>query len=311
MAKSFLVPGFYDGDGHGGLEGNEWKVRFSADKVGQWSFQTSSSSQKLDGRSGHFRVSDQSADRRGFWKWGRLEYSGTPRNQIRYLKFRDGPYWLKAGCDDPENFLGKFKNFDTLKKRTIAVDYLAERGINSMYMMVHNIGGDNNDVWPWLGDSAAEAKKNAGQEVRFDVAKLEQWRELFEYMQTKGVVPYLILEDDSAWKEYDHVRYYREIIARFGYLPALVFNIGEEQNENYRLAESLQLAQRLREIDPYNHPRGLHNVNRPDDQYVDADQVSITSIQTGNPAAERPIRCRTINLPSIGSRRAWQETDGC
>ncbi len=286
--EQLLVPGFFDGDGNGGLDGNTWKVRFSADKVGDWTFQTSSPCKELDGQSGGFRVTDVPADEKGFWKWGRLESISTPQNQIRYLKFRDGPYWLKAGCDDPENFLGKFRNFDTLKKRQVAIDYLAARGINSMYIMVHNIAGDHGDVWPWLGETAEKAKKNAGQDARFDVARLEEWRELFEYMQAKGVVPYLILEDDSAWKGYDHARYYRELVARFGYLPALVFNVGEEQNENYRLAEALDLAQRLREIDPYNHPRGLHNVNRPDDHYVDAGQVSITSIQTGSPQGKSP-----------------------
>jgi hypothetical protein len=40
---------------------------------------------------------------------------------------------------------------------------------------------------------------NATVSSRFDVVKLEGWRLLFEYMQEKGVVPYLVLEDDSAY----------------------------------------------------------------------------------------------------------------
>jgi hypothetical protein len=78
-------------------------------------------------------------------KWTKIEIAlngpashGAAENKIRYLKFRDGPYWLKAGCDDPENFLGKYKNFDTLAKRKAAIDYLAERGI-------HNVNAPNND----------------------------------------------------------------------------------------------------------------------------------------------------------------------
>ncbi len=287
-SRQFSVPGFFDGNGKGSPDGNIWKVRFSADEVGPWSYVTTSSSEQLNGHSGSFHVTDVPAEQVGFWKWGRLESVGTPQDHIRYLKFRDGPYWLKAGCDDPENFLGDSQNFNTLQKRKDAVDYLAARGINSLYMMLHNIRGDNNDVWPWLGDTPEEARKHAGEDARFDLVRLEQWRELFEYMQSKGVVPYLILEDDSAWKGYDHARYYREVIARFGYLPALLLNIGEEQNENYRLAESLDLAQQLRETDPYDHPCGLHNVNEPDDRYVDAQQVSFTSIQTGSPDATAP-----------------------
>lgn len=287
--KSITVPGFYDGDGKRGLDGNVWKVRFAADEVGKWSFRSLSDNRSLDGQTASFAVTEPPADVANFYRWGRLEAVGTAANKIRYLKFRDGPYWLKAGCDDPENFLGKYKNYDTLDKRKAAIDYLAERGINSFYIMSHNLDGDDKDVWPWLGETAKEAKANSNGEVRFDVAKLAEWRELFEYMQQRGVVVYLILEDDSAWKGYDHRRYYREIIARFGDLPGLIFNMGEEHNENYKLAEGLALAQQLADADPYDHPRGIHNVNSPNDAYIDAPQIDFTAIQTGSPGTRRGL----------------------
>lgn len=281
----YQAPGFYDGNGRGGLDGNIWKVRFSADEAGVWAYKTQSSHGLLDGKTGKFTVSPVPPGAVGFWKWGRLEYTGTAENGIRYLKFRDGTYLLKAGCDDPENFLGKYRNYDTLAKRKATIDYLADRGVNSMYIMTHNLGGDDRDVWPWLGETEREAMANGGRHSRFDIAKLEEWRELFEYMQGRGVVPYLILEDDSAWRGYDHNRYYREIVARFGYLPALIFNLGEEHNENYRLPEALGWMERLAEIDPYDHPRGIHNVNRPTDQYVRAAHMDFTAIQTGSPGS--------------------------
>ncbi|MFB0551972.1 MAG: DUF5060 domain-containing protein [Phycisphaerae bacterium] len=281
-AQTYVVPGFYDGDGKGGVDGNVWKVRFSADQIGTWTFTSSNSNSQLDGYTGSFDVVCPPVNAADFYKWGRLEYVGTPENKIRYLKFRDGPYWLKAGCDDPENFLGNYVNYNTIAKRKAAVDYLADRGINSLYIMVHNIGGDDRDVWPWLGETPRQAMANGGRNVRFDVVKLAQWRELFEYMQSKGVIPYLVLEDDSAWKGYDHARYYREIIAHFGDLPALLFNFGEEHNENYSLSQALEFMHKLEQIDPYDHPRGIHNVNTPNDQYIDAPQVDFTSIQTGS-----------------------------
>jgi hypothetical protein len=285
QGKEYSVPGFYDGDGKRGLDGGVWKVRFSADELGQWHFRTNSDSKILDGKAGRFTVTPPPESAAGYWRWGRLESVGTAENEIRYLKFRDGPYWLKAGCDDPENFLGSYRHYNSLGKRKAAIDFLADRGVNSLYMMTHNVGGDDRDVWPWLGNTQQEAVSNGGSNARFDVAKLDEWRELFEYMQTKGVVPYLVLEDDSAWKGYDHGRYYREIIARFGYLPALVFNCGEEHNENYRLAQALDLMHQLQQIDPYDHPRAIHNVNRPNDDYVDAEHIALTSIQTGSPGS--------------------------
>lgn len=280
--RQYRVPGFYDGDGQGRLDGSIWKVRFPADETGDWKYASQSRDSRLDGHSGTFAVTEPPEDAPEFYRWGRLEYTGTAANKLRYLRFRDGPYWLKAGCDDPENFLGSYRNYNTTAKRKAAVDYLADRGINSLYMMTHNIGGDDRDVWPWLGSTPREAMANGGRNARFDVAKLAQWRELFEHMQSKGAVPYLVLEDDSAWKGYDHVRYYREIIARFGDLPALLFNFGEEHNENYRLSQALEFMRKLEQIDPYDHPRGIHNVNTPSDQYIDAPQVDFTSIQTGS-----------------------------
>lgn len=288
--KRYQVPGFYDGDGKGRLDGDVWRARFSAGDEGTWHYRTSSSHDQLDGKSGRFEVGGTLPGAEGFWKWGRLEAIGTAENGIRYLKFRDGPYWLKAGCDDPENFLGGYRNYGTPAKRWAAVDYLASKGINSLYIMTHNIDGDDKDVWPWLGRAASEAKKNAVPgKVRFDIAKLAAWRGLFEHMQSQGVVPYLILEDDSAWKGYDHDRYYREMIARFGDLPALVFNIGEESTESYRLRDGLGLAKRFKEIDPYDHPLGIHNVNRPDDSYIDSPHIDMTAIQTGSPGSRRGL----------------------
>ncbi len=288
--QSFRVPGFYDGDGRGGEDGKVWKARFSADQTGPWRYQTESSCDDLNGKSGRFVVTEVPADAEGFWKWGRLEYRGTPQNGIRYLQFRDGPYWLKAGCDDPENFLGSYRNFDTPAKRRGAIDYLAEHGINSLYIMTHNIDGDDKDVWPWLGESAEEAKANGGKDARFDIAKLHRWRKLFEHMQSRGVVPYLILEDDSAWKGYDHDRYYREIIARFGFLPAVVFNLGEEHNENYSLHDGLALAKRFKALNPYPHPLAIHNVNRANDLYSDSPDLELTSIQTGRPGRDSSLK---------------------
>jgi hypothetical protein len=281
--KQWKVPGFYDGDGQGSADGRVWKVRFAADEPGEWTFASRSPEPSLEGWTATLTVTAPPDSAAGLYRWGRLEAVGTAADKIRYLKFRDGPYWLKAGCDDPENFLGKYANYNTHAKRIAAIDYLAATGINSLYVMTHNLDGDDNDVWPWLGQTARQAKANSAAHARFDVPRLHEWLQVFEHMQDQGMVVHLVLEDDSAWKGYDHQRYYREMVARFGHLPGLVFNFGEESNENYKLPEALAFVQILKDVDPYNHPRGIHNVNRPDNAYVDAPQVDFTSIQTGSP----------------------------
>jgi hypothetical protein len=272
--KTYKVPGFYDGDGRGGLDGNVWKARFSPDENGSWSYRSESTDTQLNARSGSFTVSDPPKGTSG-----RLEYVGQP-----YLKFREGGYWVKFGADEPENLLGKAFGAGDWESKKRQIDYLASKRINAVYIMTHNLEGDEKDVWPWLGDTSEEAKRN---HLRFDVARLDKWRDLFEYIQSKNIVIHLVLEDDSAWTGYDHARYYREIVARFGYLNALYFNLGEEHNENYSLAEALGYMKLLSEIDPYNHPRAIHNVNAPRAEYIDSRYVDLASIQTspGRPSS--------------------------
>lgn len=280
--KQYLMPAFYDGDSKGNLNGSIWKVRFSADETGEWKYLTRSSNKSLDGKRGAFIVKDTASGSPAFYRWGRLEAVGKSNDNIRYLKFRDGQYWMKAGCDDPENFLGSLNSYNTIEKRKAAIDYLSSRGINSIYIITNNIDGDGKDVWPWLGENEKDAKSNSTGEVRFNIPKLEEWRVIFEYMQLKGIVVYIVLEDDSGWKGYDHEKYYREMIARFSYLPALIFNLNEEYNENYSKKEAFDLIALIKELDPFDHPCGIHNINTPDEDYIMANQIDFTSIQTGN-----------------------------
>lgn len=89
--RTIRVPGFYDGDGRGGLDGNAWKVRFAADEIGAWTFRSRSENSILDGIMASFVVTPPPDNAADFYRWGRLEAVGTAENRLRYLKFRDGP----------------------------------------------------------------------------------------------------------------------------------------------------------------------------------------------------------------------------
>jgi hypothetical protein len=60
---------------------------------------------------------------------------------------QNGTYWIKAGIDDPENFIGNALGDWDAKKS--AIDYLSSKGVNSVYIITNNIDGDRNDTWPW------------------------------------------------------------------------------------------------------------------------------------------------------------------
>ena len=123
--RTYLVPAFYDGDGRGGLNGTVWKVRFSPDEVGTWTFTSMSEDTNLNNYQGSFVVDPVQGGAQYFAKWGRLEYVGS-----HYLKFRNGSYWLKGGADEPESFLGSgiMGNWNGKKS---AADYLSRKGVNS------------------------------------------------------------------------------------------------------------------------------------------------------------------------------------
>lgn len=120
---TYVVPGFYDGNGAGGGTGNVWRTRFTPDLAGDWTytaaFRTGANVAVADaaalggfatagphGQTGGFTVAGRDAAAPGFKAVGRLEYVGG-----HYLKFRDGGYFLKGGTDSPENFLG-YSGFD-------------------------------------------------------------------------------------------------------------------------------------------------------------------------------------------------------
>jgi hypothetical protein len=270
------VPAFYDGDGSGGMDGNIWKVRFTPDTTGDWRFDVSSTDIQLNSYTGGFEIlsTAECADPNGLAVdlncYGRLEYVGG-----HYLRFQNGDYWIKGGVDDPENFIGKA--FGDWEAKKAAVDYLSSKGVNSIYVITNNIDGDRNDTWPWVGDTAQQAKANSDS---FNFAKLQEWEDFFSYVQSKGIVLHIILNDDSAWHGYDHDLYFREMIARFGHHPGLIWNVGEEANEIYSDREQEALATKIQQIDPYNHPVTVHR--KSPWPFIKNKFFDLTSIQIGD-----------------------------
>ena len=174
--REFVVPGFFDGDGKGGGSGACWRVRFAPDRPGNWLYRASfrvgprvaidlgpeaGMPVSFDGASGMLAIAARDPAAPGFLKWGRLKYAGG-----YYLKFQDGPYWIKGGTNEPENLLA-YKGFDDTvpshafdahaddwrpgdpdwgagkgKALIGLLNYLSAHHVNSIYFMTMNIGGD-------------------------------------------------------------------------------------------------------------------------------------------------------------------------
>lgn len=301
------VPGYYDGDGAGGASGNVWKVRFTPSEPGQWSYRASfrqgpaiavslnagaGDPAAFDGASGSLPIAPRDPRAPGFARWGLLSYAGK-----HYLKFADGPYWIKGGTDDPENLLA-YAGFDRTpashryqahvsdwrpgdpdwgggKGKGIigALNYLASRRVNSVYFLTMNIGGDGKDVWPFAGSPDPNGSPE-NDDLHYDVGKLRQWEIVFDHAQKRGIFLHFVLNEAEApnKKELDDGElgverklYYRELVARFGHHLALEWNLCEEYNIEFDFGPGRirQFAAYLRAVDPYGHPITVHSARDP------------------------------------------------
>jgi hypothetical protein len=333
--RVYDVPGFFNGDGRGAGRGTVWTVRFTPDRAGLWEYRAEFTRGKnaavligeaaaapaaFDGDSATFAVDQPNREASGFWKRGRLAYAGG-----HYLRFRDGSYYIKGGVDSPENLLAYADFDDTISSHRYrahvkdwrpgdptwgagrgkgligAINYLASQGLNSMYFLVQNIGGDGRDVWPFVGPiDRAGSERN--DNLHYDVSKLHQWNIVFEHAQRNGVMLHFVLNEAEEMnkRELDDARlgverklFYREMIARFGHHNALQWNLSEE----YDLALDLgpdrvkAFAQYLQDVDPYDHPITVHNKGRNPDPgwrpFLGDPRFSTTSLQTYQNTAEQ------------------------
>lgn len=315
----YKVPGFFAGDGRGNGVGDVWRVRFSPDETGTWQYRISFQTGKevniseadgtrlpIDGTEGEFTVSPQSEEDDGFLKYGRLKYVGQ-----HYLKFSDGPYWIKGGIDSPENFFGYagFDNtfdkagglgtdtladglhryephiadwqtgdplFDNSQTPEVAkgiigaINYLSEEGVNSVYFLPMNLGGDGRDTYPFLGSSGSFYDN-----THYDISKLYQWNIVLNHMQTKGIAAHIVLAEtevgNTEWFDggelgVERKLFYREMIARFSYLLGVKWNLSEESR--YGTERHNAFASYMQSLDWASHPVTVHShLNQPADLY--------------------------------------------
>ncbi|MGF1445243.1 MAG: Ig-like domain-containing protein [Pikeienuella sp.] len=328
----------------GAETGTVWRVNFNPPLTGAWSYEVSfrkgndiaakayqdapnagSAVAGIDGAAGGFTVGTSEKTGLDLRARGLLEYNGD-----NYLNFAgDGTVFLKSGVGSPENFLG-YSGFDATpdnhdftphvsdwqtgdptwkggegKGIIGAVNYLAEQGVNSAYMMLNNIGGDGRDVSPWADDDLYQIPKNPGNVIGnedariagFDVSKLAQWDIVFSHMQSQGITAHVFFqetENDQMITGGDlgvaRAVYMREMVARFGDHNGLIWNLGEENTNT--LGQLRDHSEWLKKIDAYDHPVALHtypgnsNYSTYYEGLAGEGVIDVLSIQTSNETQE-------------------------
>ncbi len=271
----------------------------------------------IDGTTGTFTATDSTAAPPDLRARGRMGLDGS-----RYpVTQGDGQVFLKAGADAPENFLsyadfdGDFKtdgHKDQLVKTWAphvrdwapgdptwgddqrgkgiigAVNYLSSKGLNAVSMLTNNINGDDRNAFMYT---------HYDERHRFDVSRLDQWQIVTDHAAARGLMVHFktqetenetLLDDGDTGPQ--RRLYYRELIARFGHLPALNWNLGEENGKwpwaghhkpkLQSTAQRLAMGRYFEAHDPYRHPIVAHNGQWPDDLYGPDSPYTGWSLQT-------------------------------
>jgi hypothetical protein len=246
-----------------------------------------------NGIEGSFEVTATDKTGRDFRAKGRLEYVGKHFLQFKgtgeyfYKAGTDAPETLLAYEDFDNTITMKPKvpikkyaahlqdynigdpSWKNGKGKALigAINYLAGKGVNAFSFLTYNAGGDGDNVWPFV---------SRNEKFQYDCSKLDQWQIVFDHAQSKGMYLHFKTqetENDDNIERYNKEKlisesldggdlgperrvYYRELIARFGYLLALNWNLGEENSQPAE--DQITMAKYFAENDPYRHNIVLH-----------------------------------------------------
>lgn len=284
-----------------------------------------------DGAKGTFEVAESDKSGKDFRAKGRLQVNES--HYLRHTG--SGEYFIKGGADSPENFLGycdfdgtyyggtnKHRHGEDKPNAGLhayephiqdwnegdpvwqgdkgkgiigAVNYLAEKGMNSIYFLTLNILGDGEDVWPY---------NRRNERYRFDCSKLDQWEIVFSHMEKQGIMMHVVLQEtenenllDNGYVDVQRKLYLRELVARYSHHMGITWNLGEEHGPvgwmpyAQSIDDTKKMADYLRKVDPYDHFIVMHThpneQNRNDylPNYLAHPSMNGPSIQAGNPMA--------------------------
>ncbi len=236
---TIVVPGFYAADGDAGesgaVAGNKWRVHFSPNQTGNWTYTASfrtgakialdagasaGTATGFDGATGAFSIAASDKQVPDLRARGLLQYVGK-----RYWQFAgDKTYWLKGGVDSPENYLGYFEFDQTTDQGGHSTGHLKDglhryephvkhwkdgdptwhngkgKGIIGSINYLSSLGGNSIYFITYNLDGGDGAdtwmwESPKGDKTRFDVSKLDQWEIVFSHMEAKGVAMHVLTQE--------------------------------------------------------------------------------------------------------------------
>lgn len=233
--KSFGVPGYFAADGNaaetGADKGNIWRVKFTPDEVGEWTYKVNfkkGTNYALAGRRPGHKVESIGDD----GKIGKfiVEKGDFPINDFRhhgrlttikgktYQQFAETKkYFIKGGADSPENFLA-FHEFDGTYDMDSTNQFLHKyeahvkdwkegdptwqngKGKGIIGALNYLASKGMNAVYFLSMNIEGDGKdvwmyNRPDDFTRFDCSKLDQWEIVFEHAQSKGILLHFVTQE--------------------------------------------------------------------------------------------------------------------
>lgn len=258
----YRVPGFFAADGNAAETsantGNKWRVKFTPDRSGQWtytvSFRTGNNIaisdnpnagepvEGIHGRTGQFTVGPYNPDAPGFYAKGMLTYVGE-----HYAQFKgNGEWFVKSGPGSPEDFFG-FKDFDNTYDHPIKSgdtqykdDYLYETGGEGLHKYLPHVAD-----WQ-AGDPVWQGGKGKGIIGAIN------------YLSSIGATTlYMIIntstdDADNSWPWVDRLRYLEYDVSKLAQ-----WNIVFDHMDQKGVAADFYLSEAINNLDLDNGNMGL------------------------------------------------------
>ncbi len=181
-----------------------------------------------------------------YWEFDDTADHGGAENRLRDGLHRYEPHVRDWREGDPTWKGGKGKGIIG------AMNYLASKGMNTIYSLTMNVDGDGREIYPWTSYS---------ERARYDISKLAQWEIVFSHMDRLGLQLMLITQEEENEQILGKMTtlrklYYRELIARFAHHHALLWDLSEEMDRwrFYKTGDIQEIANYFKQLDPWRHP---------------------------------------------------------
>ena len=251
------VPGFYNGDG-------TWKIRFSPNRLGEWSLRTTSSLPALHGKveSGILCISNTSPNLHGVLKVDAAHpYHFVYEDGTRYFLLGYEADWLWA----PEM---------TDPKRPIMhhlINQMAARGFNHVLVNVYAhdtswLPGKSNDydygpaeIFPWEGTNQKP------DHSRLNPKFFQAYDGMMEALRDKGIVAHIMLKVYNKKVKWptrgsrEEELYFRYVVARYQAFANVVWDFSKESYNEKDNVLQYRLIDLVRNTDAYRHLTTAHD----------------------------------------------------